>query len=277
MNYVFNKDKIEAVLSDFYKSTGIAATLYNARGVPIAKSPEFTKYCCLIRANGNCIKNCDLSDLVHMKEVEASRKISRYTCHAGLMETIMPIIYDGVLIAYLQIGQFADKEGIYSSPEGLTCVAEKYGLDHGKLCALYGSVPKISEDNLTSLYNLMEIIIKFFWVEGVITYNQSIQAVKIENYIAEHLAEEIYIEDICHKFFISKNALYKLFRDEHNTTVCEFITSKRVDAAKKLLLTEPTLNVTEISARCGFASYSYFISTFKNYVGTTPLKYRKNS
>jgi ligand-binding sensor protein len=64
-----------------------------------------------------------------MKEASLNRKICRYTCHAGLIEVIFPIIYDDVLIAYIQIGQFRDAERRYSSEDRLPEIAEKYGLN----------------------------------------------------------------------------------------------------------------------------------------------------
>lgn len=111
MDYIFNKEKLEQVLSDFYNSTGIAVALYDASMQSIAGAPAcHSPYCTYIRNRGECIKNCSQSNFIHMKEVSLNRKISRYTCHAGLMETILPIIYEDVLIAYIQIGQFRDAE-----------------------------------------------------------------------------------------------------------------------------------------------------------------------
>ena len=102
-------------------------------------------------------------------------------------------------------------------------------------------------------------------------------SIKIEQYIDSHLNEKIYLEDICQTFFLSKNAVYQLFRDEFGTTVNEFITQKKLRLAQKLLQSEPNLNVTQISAKCGFHDYNYFIRSFKKYVGMTPLKFRKTN
>ena len=44
---------------------------------------------------------------------------------------LMHIIYDDVLIAYIQIGQFRDAENKYSTAEKLPEIAEKYGLADG--------------------------------------------------------------------------------------------------------------------------------------------------
>ena len=99
---------------------------------------------------------------------------------------------------------------------------------------------------------------------------------KIEKYIIENLSENIYIPDLCNRFGISKNMLYKLFNDEFSSTVNGFIIKKRMDLARQMLKDDKSMNVTEIALRCGFSDYNYFIRTFKKHVGVTPLKYRKS-
>ena len=191
------------------------------------------------------------------------------------MEIILPIIYEDVLIAYLQIGQLRDEKGVYTSAEKLTAIARQYGLDADKLISLYEKTLGISQEKLHSVCNILEILIKSFWMEGLISDSHSMLSVKIERYIEEHLSEKIYIEDLCNKFFLSKNAIYELFQKEFNTTVNEFILQKRIKKAQKLLESELNLNITQISLLCGFSDYNYFIRSFKKHTGTTPLKFRK--
>jgi len=275
MNCIFDKEKIERVLSDFYSSTGIAITLYDASETIIATSPIFAEFCSYIRSKRQCVKNCDTSNFVHMKEVSECRRITCYSCHAGLKEIILPIIYEDVLIAYLQIGQLRDEDVGDTSAEKLAAIARQYGLDADKLISLYEKTTAISQEKLRSVCNILEILIKSFWMEGLISDSRSMLSVKIERYIEEHLSERIYIEDLCNKFFLSKNAIYELFRKEFNTTVNDFILQKRMRKAQKLLESELNLNITQISLLCGFSDYNYFIRSFKKHIGITPLKFRK--
>ena len=276
MDYIFNKEKLKGVLSDFYNSTGIAVALYDAAKRGIAGAPsDHSPYCSRIRGCDACVKNCDRSNLVHMKEVFSNRKISRYTCHAGLMETILPIVYEDVLIAYIQIGQFRDAEGRYSSEDKLQRVAERYGFSLQELLALYKELPVVSEEKLHSLYRVVDIIVKSFWMDGLITYNRSMLSVKIEQYVADHLTENIHIEDICKEFYLSKNALYALFRDEFHVTVGSYITEKRLQLAQYYLQSKSKINISQIASLCGFPDYNYFIRLFKKQLGITPLQFRK--
>lgn len=275
MDCIFDKEKLAQVLSDFYSSTGIAVTLYDSQKQVVATSPIYSPYCALIRARSACVEHCDRSDLTHMKEVGADHTVKCYTCHAGLMETILPIEYEGIVIAYLQIGQFRDTAAVYSSPEHIAEAARRYGLPIDELRARYEELPLISEVRLAALFRILGILIRSFWVDGLIAYRRSMLSIRIEQYITAHLTEQIRIEALCREFSLSKNALYRLFREEFQATVNEFILQKRLDLACELLRSESTLSVTEISARCGFSDYNYFIRLFKNQRGITPLQFRK--
>lgn len=276
MEYFFNQKKIEQTISDFYNTTGIAVAFYDSSGKEIAASPV-SGCCSYIKTNQACREHCDLSNRIHMKELLPSRRIYCYTCHAGLMETFFSVMYEDVLIAYLQIGQLRDKEAKYSSAVQLEETAKRHGLHVEKLLSLYDNLPVISQDKLQAVYNIVEILIQSFWVDGLITYNRSMLSVKIERYIIDHLTEKLYIEDIARQFLLSKNALYQLFRNEFHTTVNDFIIQKRLQMAQDLLFSKPELNVMQISQMCGFSDENYFIRRFKNQFGTTPLQFRKTA
>lgn len=275
MECIFDKEKLEQVLVDFYNSTDVSVTMYNADGEDIAHSPLTSSYCEYVRSCGNCIECCSQSDSIHMKEVSLHRRISRYTCHARLMEMIFPVIYDDVLIAYIQIGQIRDAEQTYSQADKLPEIAERYGLSLERLQTLYNELPVVSEEKLSSLCHIVDILVKSFWVDGLITYHRSMLSIKIERYIEDHLSENIGLNEICNEFYLSKNAAYRLFRNEFQTTVNDFIVKKRIKRSQELLQSKPDLNITQISYLCGFSDYNYFIRLFKKQVGKTPLQFRR--
>lgn len=274
MDYIFNTEKLEALVSDFYISTGIAVTLYDASGSVVTKSPIFTDCCACIRRKEACVESCDRSDKVHMEQAAGSKRICRYTCHGGLMEVITPILYEDVVIAYLQIGQFRDAEQIYSNEPLVRQTAARYGFDPDQLLKLYKKVPVLSKEKLRALLNIIHILIRSFWEDGLILRNRSMRSVKIEQYITEHVGEKLSIESLCRQFSMSKFALYRLFREEFDTTVNEFILKKRTELARQLLGRQDK-NITQVADACGFSDYNYFIRLFKEKTGVTPLQFRK--
>ena len=274
MNYIFNAEKIKRLLSDFYLATEIAVVFYDSDMNTVAASPVYSDYCKCVRGVRGCVKSCNLSNFVHMERAAKTREVVHYTCHAGLMEMIMPVLYEDTLIGYMQIGQFRDEEEKYSSLAAVLAAAGTMGITADEARALYSSLPVVSGERLSALCEILLILIRSFWEDGLIRYNRSMLSVKIEQFVTEHIRERMHIEDICREFFISKNALYTLFSTEFGTTVGKYVLSRKLQLAAELLR-GGGLDITEVAAECGFSDYNYFIRAFKKQYGLTPLQYRK--
>jgi len=272
--YIFEAEKLQQMILDFYTCTGIAITLYARDGQVIAESGIHNAYCAWVRRDSVRCALCDTSNRIHMQQAEVSRKPVCYICHAGNRELIIPIFYDSTVIAYVQIGQFHDGTQLQADPGLLIRLADQWQIPMDRLLQLYRCVPTISGEKLSALKHILDILIRAFWEDGLIRCNRSMLSVRIEQYITVHLAEPCTVENLCHRFLLSKNALYRLFREEFGTTVGDFLLQKRISMARALLL-ESDHTLGSIAERCGFSDYNYFIRVFKKATGTTPLQYRK--
>lgn len=106
-------------------------------------------------------------------------------------------------------------------------------------------------------------------VEVDIEYNEKIN--NIIQYINENLSEDLSLDTISTKFFLSKYHLLREFRKYVGHSIHQFIQKKRLILAKSLL--KEGMQVTEVFMRCGFGDYSNFIRSFKKTYGTSPKKY----
>ncbi len=104
--------------------------------------------------------------------------------------------------------------------------------------------------------------------------DQNSSIMQIIDYINTHLDQNISLDDISSKFFISKNTLCKRFRTVMNCSLVEYTTGARISKAKNLLLTT-SMSMEEIAERCGYSSANYFGVAFKSEVGLSPMNYRK--
>ena len=69
--------------------------------------------------------------------------------------------------------------------------------------------------------------------------------------------------------------LSTLIKKETGMSFTEYITEKRMEDAKKLLLKEE-LSIEEVAEKVGYHDYFYFTKAFKKYAGVSPSIYRKN-
>jgi two-component system response regulator YesN len=91
-------------------------------------------------------------------------------------------------------------------------------------------------------------------------------------FIAEHYAEPISLEDAAERVGISPAHLSRLLSMETGTTFSDHLSGRRIDRACKEL-TEGCHSVKEISALCGYADANYFSRAFKKTIGITPSEY----
>lgn len=73
----------------------------------------------------------------------------------------------------------------------------------------------------------------------------------------------------------SREHVSRGFRQHLGTTAGAWLRHERVRRAR-LLLTTTRLSVLEVALDCGFASPSHFHKCFREELGTTPLRFRKN-
>ncbi len=91
-----------------------------------------------------------------------------------------------------------------------------------------------------------------------------------ENYASNSLTLK-YISD---KFHINSCHLSSTFKKVTSETLIEYITKKRINEAKKLLL-NTDLKISDISEKVGYLDCYYFSRLFKKYVGISPLKFKQ--
>lgn len=96
---------------------------------------------------------------------------------------------------------------------------------------------------------------------------------KAVEYINQHIAETICMDEICREIHISKYHFCRKFKKVTGFTVMDYVLKTRIVTAKSML-SDTELPVSEISGRCGFGSISYFCRVFKEHTGATPLQYR---
>ena len=93
-------------------------------------------------------------------------------------------------------------------------------------------------------------------------------------YVSEHLAEPMSLDDIADHVGFAKSTCCREFKRQLGCTLTEYILNARLQEASRLLLTTD-LTVAEVAANCGFSSSSYFITKFRSKIGTSPRAYRK--
>lgn len=99
---------------------------------------------------------------------------------------------------------------------------------------------------------------------------------KTARLIRDHALAGRRIEELMQEVPVSRSALFRRFKEHVGRSPKKEATRVRLERAKELLR-ETTLSVAQIAERVGYAEAKYFIAVFHRAVGTTPLRYRRES
>lgn len=274
MELLLNKTQIQEILDALNRATKATVTLFDSDMHCIADAGKWQPFCLAVGEHEDLLSKCSSCNHEHAQETYKSRQIVKYTCHAGIMEMVAPIIMDDDIIAYLMLGKIRDKEHIYSSTNMVKEFALQNALDVDDLLAKYKKLPLISEQQLQDYLLFTEMSIQWIATRGFVIYNKPFQAQRIENYIKEHLSEKLTVGFLCEYFNMSSHTLYKLFKKYFKMDVKEFILKKRMEYACNALI-ETDMSITEIAINAGYNEYNYFLTVFKNAMGIAPTLYRE--
>lgn len=119
--------------------------------------------------------------------------------------------------------------------------------------------------NRAALHNHVEFI-------GDSASNDKILAVL--DYLNEHLTEDISIDELSSRFFLSRYYLMHTFKEQTGYTIGSYLSTKRLFLARDLIAKGTP--ITDVCYACGFHNYSTFSRAYKKSFGESPRDYRQN-
>lgn len=91
---------------------------------------------------------------------------------------------------------------------------------------------------------------------------------EIIGYINTHLAEELNVDKLSEKVYLSRYHLMRLFKKETGQTIYDYLMEQRLNLARELM--QQGISATESCFQAGFGSYSSFTRAYGKRFGTTP-------
>lgn len=100
----------------------------------------------------------------------------------------------------------------------------------------------------------------------------TIQAIK--KYVDNHYRENLRVDEIAARFFISKEYLSTAFRNQYGTTISNYIIERKMTNAMKQL-EYGARSVKDIAFNVGYEDVGYFSRVFKKFTGVSPARFRE--
>ena len=100
------------------------------------------------------------------------------------------------------------------------------------------------------------------------TYSSDTQVEQLLKYINRNLSENLSIDQLAERFFLSKYHMMRKFKNETGYTIHNYITSKRLLMARSLI--SQGMPIMKAAQASGFHDYTTFVRAYKKQFGKAP-------
>lgn len=156
-----------------------------------------------------------------------------------------------------------------------TASTERYSIHQiiNMICHEYKEPGLCSQEHLHTLLSLLLLTIRRSARKVTKKEDENVLT-HIIQYIYDHYQEDISIEDLSRRFFLSPFHLCRKFKQGTGNTIVQYVNTTRILNAQRMML-ETTKNFTQISKETGFSSPTHFNRVFKSVTGMTPSENRR--
>ena len=275
MHINFDLQKINNSLNDFFNATGINIALFKSDFSYVCENRrhwEQNLYCRAIQNTKKGKETCRKSDIELLQKCRDSKCAQTHICPAGLVDVAIPILYNDEVIGYIMFGQMKPEKALSESHNYITSL----GLDAKKMREYHEKIPYFDSDKIQSISNIAAMFIKYLLLENLLKPSVDKRIETVTAYINQNLNRTLSVQEISKNVNLSKSVLYRMFHNNFNCTISDYINQQRVEKSI-LYLSETDMSIDEISQAVGFAGASYYSRTFKKLKGISPLKFKKKS
>lgn len=99
---------------------------------------------------------------------------------------------------------------------------------------------------------------------------------EVRKFMDTHYVEPITLEQLARSFYVSKEYLSKMFKQEFSCNITDYLLNLRMEKAREWLLDE-SIPIKTIAEMAGYEDVTYFYRVFKKRFGIAPGEMRKNS
>lgn len=264
----------------FETATGLPLVLRTVGSfdVPLTGSKQVASFC---RLMGGSSKTCAACLQLQMKvEGEGLKEARTDQCFAGLSESVVPVKLGENVVGYLQTGQVLLRPPTKKTFQEAMAALEKWKtvIDVAQLQTAYFETRVLTKARYGAMLRLLSSFAQHLSILSNELMIRQVSAeapaiTKARTFIAEHLGEEIGLEETARAANTSPFYFCKIFKAATGLTFTDYVARARVEKTKQLLL-NPNTRISEAAYAAGFQSLSQFNRVFRRITGQAPTSYR---
>lgn len=271
---MLNKARLFELLQYLYDAMGIKCSLHNPDGTEVYTSPVRSSFCDLVCTAPGGYQRCLSCDQEGIRQVQGLKIPVQYRCHAGAIDTAIPVMIGGELAAVILFGQILDDSPL-DAQWAHAVQSLLWSPDLPQLQDAFYRLPRLSRQQIKGCYELVKACVSETRMGQIESPDASASAQKLVLYIAEHYRDPLNLSHISTALNLSVSRLCALANSlSPGMTIGKIIADTRIKEARRLLLSTKA-NIREISEMVGIHDYNYFTKVFKKHTGLTPSRFRR--
>jgi len=264
-----NISNLYNLLRDFYTLTSIRIVIFDADYKELMAYPsKRVDFCEQLRLEPKKEASCHSCDIAACKKCAKTKSLVQYRCHAGLVESVVPVCDRSGVLAYVMFGQVLPAESCLNTKEQLIA-------QNPQLIDAISRLSYKSSEELQAAGTVLQAITSYMMSNRWVIPEKSEFIRHLDRYIAEHLKQGICVTDVSAALQIRRSKLYEMSKEYLGCGLAEYIRRQRIWHAKQLLL-KSNLSITDIASEVGFLDYNHFSRVFKAITGASARTFRKN-
>ncbi len=263
-------DEVGRIFDHFRECLGVRISFFDTQGKLIrygkgGKGAQFCSYCKLVRRLYGPGR-CDADDQNAWERAQ-TQGMHSYTCHAGMIESVVPLYTNGCLIGYAMVGQIRTDKKL---PDH---VAEDwraaYG-DDGAIQKAFFEQELTSHQRLESVLSLFSVVANYIMANHLVSMNVSPLVINAINYMRENVTQPLSVQDLADQFAVSPSTLSHAFSRELGAPFKQIYIEMKLGRAEEVMREQPTTSVARVAESVGYEDPCYFTRLYKKHRGHPP-------
>ncbi|WP_404273728.1 PocR ligand-binding domain-containing protein [Yersinia intermedia] len=286
-----NSELINKIAQDFAQATELAVVVVNIHGEEISDLFNFTPFCQLMRQDPVNHLRCRMSDRCGGLEASKSNEPCIYRCHAGLTDFSIPLVIAGHLVGFVLCGQVRLHADVYLID---ILNVDNHWQQNPALMDEFHNVPIMDFSRVIASADLLKLIVENCLKKHLnfVVINDNMgskdpgrvrpvhphdsKMKKALRYIDTHLSEELRLEEVAGKVYLSPYYFSKLFKKYQGIGFNAWVNQQRMANAREMLQ-HSDWSIASIAKNLGFSQTSYFCKVFRQTYNVTPQVFRSLS
>ncbi|MHB9035989.1 MAG: sensor histidine kinase [Armatimonadota bacterium] len=186
---IVNLPAFEDAGSLFHQATGMTISFYDDSGqVVFYPAEKRCAFCHLIQSTPEGRSRCQSSDANAAEEALCTGKPKAYTCHAGLVDVVVPVVVAGKRVGCFFSGQSLLQPQTAMGYQEIRTKINDLDIDPDRLWDAYQMVPTVDESRLEIAMGLLSVICNHLVEQEIALRNE--RALALEQRKLRKAAEE---------------------------------------------------------------------------------------